>query len=89
MAADDSPLAQDTAHFDGQAYAAEPLQEPSEATPYLTDEYPASDMPYDPDANQEYVPEELIESLDDAEDVDDEELIMEPARLAEDDEFER
>ena len=45
-----------------------------------TDEYPAADMAFNGAADDvEYVPEDLIESLDDAEDVSDDELIMEPA----------
>ncbi len=48
-------------------------------TPNTTDEYPAADMGFDERAQPDYVPEDLIESLDEAEEVDDEELIMEPA----------
>jgi hypothetical protein len=60
-------------------------------TPNTTDEYPAADMGFDERAQPDYVPEDLIESLDEAEEVDDEELIMEPAGpvSGSDDEYQR
>lgn len=58
----------------------------NQPVPNATDEYPAADMAFD-DAGDEvdYVPEDLIESLDDAEEVSDDELIMEPAAPVEGD----
>ena len=63
-------------------------QEPTLATPVnqvvpaTTDEYPAADMAFDDQDAVDFVPDDLIESLDDAEEVSDEELIMEPAAPA-------
>jgi hypothetical protein len=62
------------------------------ALPSTTDEYPAADMSFTDRDAVDYVPEDLIESLDEAEEVDEDELIMEPAAPADDpseDQFDR
>ncbi|MFW5741281.1 MAG: hypothetical protein ACOC1F_13040, partial [Myxococcota bacterium] len=52
----------------------------AQPAPNATDEYPAADMPFEAQPDDvEFVPDDLIESLDDTEEVSDEELIMEPA----------
>lgn len=52
---------------------------PEDPGPSLTDEYPAADMAFEDRDAVDFVPDDLIESLDDAEEVDENELIMEPA----------